>query len=158
MVKQGLELQLCVLECLLLAGYDPQISRRHDSFAFESVEGEIRSRSVVSRRTRSCFIACCYLLLLLVLSPNFLIMVIFLITALQIMITTTSFTLRSATGSASWAACRGRRKQHHWLLGDAEICGQAQQVGDLLLMLLIEHLDLETLEAQGLITSRMDII
>ena len=26
-VKQGLELQLCVLECLLLAGYDPQISR-----------------------------------------------------------------------------------------------------------------------------------
>ena len=27
-VKQGLELQLCVLECLILAGYDPQISRR----------------------------------------------------------------------------------------------------------------------------------
>ena len=27
MVKQGLELQLCVLECLVLAGYDPQISR-----------------------------------------------------------------------------------------------------------------------------------
>ena len=30
MVKQGLELQLCVLECLLLAGYDPQISRSHE--------------------------------------------------------------------------------------------------------------------------------
>ena len=35
---------------------------------------------------------------------------------------------------------------HHWLVGDAEICGQAQCVGDLLLMLLVEHLDLETIE------------
>ena len=37
MVKQGLELQLCVLECLLLAAYDPQISRK-GGFLLQSFE------------------------------------------------------------------------------------------------------------------------
>eukprot|EP00435_Cladocopium_sp_Y103_P072085 s118_g39.t1 len=90
-VKQGLELQLCVLECLLLAGYDPQISRRDPE--------------QICRIAEECY------------RQRFL-------------------------GSLPRAA-----HLHHWLLGDAEICSQAQCVGDLCLTLFIEHLDLEDLEA-----------
>lgn len=89
-VKQGLELQLCVLECLILAGYDPQISRRDPE--------------QICRIAEECY------------RQRFL-------------------------GSLPRAA-----HLHHWLLGDAEICSQAQCVGDLCLVLLIEHLDLEDLE------------
>eukprot|EP00439_Symbiodinium_sp_Y106_P024403 s399_g2.t6 len=87
-VKEGLSLQLCVLECLVLAKYDSQINRR------------------APRPVREFF------------RQRFL-------------------------GSLPKAA-----HQHHWLLGDSEICFRAQCVGDLCLTLLLEAFCLEEVAAQ----------
>ncbi|CAL1159415.1 unnamed protein product [Cladocopium goreaui] len=104
-VKQGLELQLCVLECLLLAGYDPQISRSELRELPSCRFKDRRDPEQICRIAEECY------------RQRFL-------------------------GSLPRAA-----HLHHWLLGDAEICSQAQCVGDLCLTLFIEHLDLEDLEA-----------
>ncbi|CAE8588142.1 unnamed protein product [Polarella glacialis] len=86
-VRQGLDLQLCVLECLLLAGYDPELSKSNPEQVCRMADLFFRQRFL---------------------------------------------------GSLPRAA-----HHHHWLFGDADVCAQAQCVGDLSLALLLESLGLE---------------